>query len=104
MKRLADQAGFESYVREHTRCLGRAVHEFRTERGLSHSEVAKRAEVSVRWLKKLETNELHTNYSIGKLDQITRALGLDLSDLYQRAGEMAGPPPWLNCEGGGNER
>ena len=104
MKRPADQAGFESYVREHTRCLGRAVHEFRTARGLSHSEVAKRAEVSVRWLKKLEANELQTNYSIGRLDQIALALGLDLSDLYQRAGEMAGPPPWLKGKERRDER
>jgi transcriptional regulator with XRE-family HTH domain len=100
MKRPVDRAAFERYVREHSRCLGAAVHEFRTDRGLTHSEVAKRAEVSVRWLKRLETNELHTNYSIGRLDQIARALGLELLDLYKRADEMAGPPPWLKGKGG----
>lgn len=104
MNSQVDQAAFERYVREHTFCLARAVHEFRTERCLSHVEVAKRAKVSVQWLKKLEANELHTNYSIGRLDQIARALGLDLSDLYERAGEMAGPPPWLKGKGGRDER
>jgi transcriptional regulator with XRE-family HTH domain len=104
MKRPADRAAFERYVREHTRCLGVAVQRFRTERGLTHGEVAKRAEVSVRWLRRLETNELHTNYSIGRLDQIARALGLELLDLYKRANEMAGPPPWLKGEEGHDEK
>lgn len=103
MTRPVDRAVFERYVQEHSRCLGMAVHELRTERGLTHGEVAKRAGVSVRWLKKLETNERHTTYSIRRLDQIARALGLELFDLYKRAGEMAGPPPWLNAEGTRNE-
>lgn len=103
MTRPVDRAAFERYVQEHSRCLGMAVQELRSERGLAHGEVAKRAEVSVRWLKKLETNQLHTNYSISRLDQIARALGLELFDLYKRAGEMAGPPPWLNAEGTRNE-
>jgi transcriptional regulator with XRE-family HTH domain len=103
MKRPVDRAPFERYVREHSRCLGKAVQELRTDKGLTHGEVAKRAEVSVRWLLRLETNELHTNYSIGRLDQIARALGLEMLDLYKRADEMAGPPPWLKGEGGQNE-
>jgi transcriptional regulator with XRE-family HTH domain len=103
MKRAVSRAAFERYVREHSRCLGAAVQELRTDKGLTHGEVANRAKVSVRWLRRLETNELDTNYSIGRLDQIARALGLEMLDLYKRADEMAGAPPWLKGEGGQDE-
>jgi transcriptional regulator with XRE-family HTH domain len=72
-----------------------AVQQLREERGLTHGEVAKPVRVSVRWLKQLEANELQANCSIRRLDQIADALGAELLDLYTRAGEMAGPPPWL---------
>ncbi len=61
----------------------------------SKSEVAKRAKVSVLWLQRLETNHLHTNYTLRRLDQLARALDVELYDLYKRASEMIGPPPWL---------
>lgn len=98
MTRPLDRVALERYEREHSRCLGMAAQEFRMDKGLSHGEVASMAKVSVPWLKKLETNELHTNYSIGRLDRIARALGLELFDLYKRAGEMTDPPPWLQPE------
>ncbi|QHN03811.1 helix-turn-helix domain-containing protein [Granulicella sp. WH15] len=104
MKKPVDRAVLERYEMEHDRCLGVAVREFRTDKGLTHGEVASRAKVSVPWLKKLETNELHTNYSIGRLDRIARALGLEMFDLYKRAGDMAGPPPWLEAKGAQDEK
>ena len=104
MKRPVDRAALERYEREHGRCLGVAVKESRMDRGLTLGEVASTAKVSVPWLKKLETNELHTNYSIGRLDRIARALGLEMFDLYKRAGEMAGPPPWLKAKEAQDEK
>lgn len=93
MKSEMERASYERYRQEHARCLGLAVEEMRTAKNLTRSDVAKRATVSVRWIQKLETNQLHTNYTIGRLDQVGQALGVELYDLYKRAGEMAGPPP-----------
>lgn len=98
MKEQTDTAAFERYSQEHGRCLGVAVEEFRTEKSLTRSEVAKRANVSILWIQRLETNQLHTNYTIRRLDQVARALGVELYDLYKRADEMTGPPPWLETE------
>lgn len=97
MKSQRDRAACERYRQEHARCLGMAVEELRTEKGLTRDEVAKRANVSVLWIRRLETNQLHTNYTIRRLDQVARALGVELYDLYSRAGEMAGPP-WLETK------
>lgn len=83
----------ERYRTEHGRCIGAAVRELRTNNGLAQSEVAKRAKVSVLWLQKLETKHLHTNYTLRRLDQLAGALDVELYDLYQRAGEILGPPP-----------
>lgn len=94
-----DPEAFECYNKEHQRCLGIVVRQMRTENGLTPDQLAKRAEISVLWLQKLETNQLHTNYSIGKLDRVMRALGVELYDLYKRTDEMQGPPPWLKGEG-----
>jgi len=80
-----------------------AVEELRTDKSLTRSEVAKRANVSVLWIQRLETNQLHTNYTIRRLDQVARALGVELYDLYKRASEMTGPPPWLETEGMQND-
>jgi transcriptional regulator with XRE-family HTH domain len=99
VKTKTDSGAFERYKKDHARCLGIAAEQLRTEKGLTRSEVAKRANVSVLWIQKLETNQLHTNYSIGRLDQLTRALGVELYDLYKRAGDMTGPPPWLTKKG-----
>lgn len=103
MKEPTDRAVFERYRQEHTRCLGVVVCELRTDQGLTQSEVAKRAQVSVLWLQKLETNQLRTNYTIRRLDQLARALGVELFDVYKRVSEMTGPPPWLETEGAQNE-
>ena len=103
MKVQRDTAAFERYRQEHARCLGMAVEELRTDKSLTRSEVAKRANVSVLWIRKLETNQLHTNYTIRRLDQVARALGIELYDLYKRVGEMMGPPPWLNTGGMQND-
>jgi len=68
MKKQVDAAAFESYKQEHGRCLGIAVCQLRTEKGLTPDQLAKRAEVSAQWIRRLETNQLHTNYSIGRID------------------------------------
>ncbi len=91
-------AAFARYVKEHQRCLGIAVYETRTEKGWSLEDVAKRAKMSTQWLKKFETNQIHTNYSIGRWDRIAQALGVDLAAIYSRAGELTGPPPWIKKE------
>jgi transcriptional regulator with XRE-family HTH domain len=98
MKRQIDKAVLERYARERDRCLGKVVEELRTKKGLTRNEVAKRANVSVLWIRRLETNQLHTNYTIGRLDQVAQALGVELYDLYSRASQMTGSPPWLNRE------
>lgn len=99
MRRQENAAVVEHYKREHNRCLGIAICQLRTEKGLTPHQLAKRAEVSERWLQKLETNQLNTNYSIGRLDRIARALELELYDVYKRADEMLGPPAWLDRAG-----
>lgn len=99
MIRRDDPEAFERYKQEHGRCLGIVVRQMRKERGLTPTELAKRARVSERWLLKLETHQLHTNYSLGRLDRIVHALGGELYDLYKRTDEMQGPPPWLDEEG-----
>ena len=95
MKKRLDDAALERYSQEHSRCLGVVARELRTEKGLTQQAVAKRAKVSVRWVQRLEDNRLNTNYSIGRLYQVTCALGVELYELYKRAHEMAGPAPWL---------
>jgi transcriptional regulator with XRE-family HTH domain len=97
-KQQVDAEAFERYTREHGRCLGIAVCQLRAEKGLTLDQLAKPAEVSALWLRRLETNQLHTNYSIGRLDRIARALGVELYHVYKRADEMLGPPPWLDKE------
>jgi transcriptional regulator with XRE-family HTH domain len=99
MKSRADHAVLERYRKEHNRCLGVAAEELRAEKGLTRSEVAKKAKVSVLWIRRLEDNKLDTNYTIRRLDQVSTALGVELYDLYKRASEMAGPPPWLQTRG-----
>ena len=39
----------------------------------------------------------------GSDDQLARALDVELYDLYKRASEMMGPPPWLEREGTQND-
>jgi len=99
MRKQVDAEAFDPYKREHGRCLGIAVCQLRAEKGLTLDQLAKRAEVSALWLQRLEINQLHTNYSIGRIDRITRALGVELYDVYKRADGMLGPPPWLDGEG-----
>jgi transcriptional regulator with XRE-family HTH domain len=99
MRKQEDAAAIERYRQEQSRCLGIAVCQLRTEKGLTEDQLAARAEISALWLRKLEANQLHTNYSIGRLDRIARALGVQLYDVYKRADEMLGPPPWLDSGG-----
>jgi len=70
MKKQPDDAALERYSREHGRCLGVVARELRTEKGLTQYAVAKRAKVSLRWVQRLEDNQLNTNYSIGRLYQV----------------------------------
>ena len=104
MKEPRDRAAFERYRQEHNRCLGVAVCELRTNKGFTLRELAKRAQVSVPWIQRLETNQLHTNYTIRRLDQVAHALGVELYDIYKRAGAIAGPPPWLEMEDTQNDQ
>ena len=103
MNRRDDPEAFERYRREHQRCLSIAVRQMREEHGLAPEELAKRAAVSVQRLRKLETNQLHTNYSLGRLDRLVRTMGAELFDLYKRTDEMLGLPPWLEVEGAQND-
>jgi transcriptional regulator with XRE-family HTH domain len=103
MKKQTDTAALERYRQEHGRCLGVVTRQLRTDKGLTQSEVAKRAKVSVLWVQRLETNQLNTNYLIRRLDKVARALGVELYDLYKCASEMTGPPPWLETEGAQND-
>ena len=93
MKRQIEKGALERYARERDRCLGKVVEELRTKKGLTRNEVAKRANVSALWIRRLETNQLHANYTIGRLDQVAQALGVELYDLYSRASEMTGQRP-----------
>ena len=99
MKRHTDTAALERYRREHNRILGVVACELRSGKGLTQSEVAKRAKVSLLWIQRLETNQLNTNYLIRRLDQVACVLGVDLYEFYKRASEITGPPPWLATEG-----
>src|SRR5258708_450092 len=103
MKKQTDTAALERYRQEHDRCPGAVACQLRTDKGLTQSEVAKRAKVSVLWIQRLETNQLHTNYTIRRLDQVARPLGVELYELYKRASHMMGPPPWLETEGMQND-
>lgn len=95
MKKQPDDAALERYSQEHGRCLGVVVRELRMAKGLTQHAVAKRAKVSVRWVQRLEDNQLNTNYSIGRRYQVACALGVELYEFYKRADEMAGPALWL---------
>lgn len=95
MKKRPDDEALERYSQDHGRCLGVVARELRAEKGLTQHAVAKRAKVSLRWLQRLEDNQLNTNYSIGRLYRVACALGIELYGLYKRADEMAGPAFWL---------
>lgn len=95
MRKQLDAEALERYRQEQKRCLGIAICQLRTERGLTPKQLAERAKISVRWLQRLEANRLHTNYSIGRIDRIAQALEVELYDVYERAGKMLGLPPWL---------
>lgn len=99
MRNQMNEEALERYKQEHGRCLGTAVCQLRAEKELTLDQLAKRADISALWLQRLETNQLHTNYSIGRMDRIARALGLELYDVYKRADGMLGPAPWLAREG-----
>lgn len=103
MMRKDDPEAFARYRQEHKRCLGIVVREMRRENGLTPDQLAKRAAVSVQWLQMLETNQLLTNYSIGRIARIACALGVEMYDVYKRTDEMLGLPPWLMEKGATND-
>lgn len=103
MKKPMDRVSLERYRQEHDRCLAVVVCELRADRGLAQSEVAKRAKVSVRWLQKLATNQLHTNYTLRRLDQLAGALDVDLYHVYKRVSEMTDHNPGRKGEGARND-
>jgi transcriptional regulator with XRE-family HTH domain len=95
VKKRPVEVAFERYSQQHRRCLGLIVRDLRALRRMSQTQIAKRAGVSVRWIQRLEDNELNSNYSICRLDRIASALGVELFELYEHVDEMIGPAPWL---------
>ena len=67
--------------------LSVVVGQIRTEKGLTQREVAKQAKISLLWLQRLEINQLHTNYQIRRLDQVARALEVELYELRTRTAQ-----------------
>jgi transcriptional regulator with XRE-family HTH domain len=81
--------------------IGPALERLRRERGLTQSEVERRAEMTPRSLTKYERPR--RSYSWSSIEKILDALDADLLDLYQTlTGEPPSPsppPPPVNAEG-----
>lgn len=97
MAEQRDEAASERYRQEHARCLSIVARAIREEKGLTKEQVANRANVSVRWIERLETNRLG-NYRVARLLGVIDALGVEIRDFYKRIDSMAGPPPWRKKE------
>jgi transcriptional regulator with XRE-family HTH domain len=79
------------------------VKQLRTEKGWTEAELAKRARVSIQWLRALEGNRLKSNHRMQHEMQVISALGFgtyEIKDFIGRVEDMVketlGPPPWLN--------
>jgi DNA-binding XRE family transcriptional regulator len=99
-------AAVQRYWKEFWRCRAVVIRELRTEQGLTQRELAKRAEVSLVWLQKIEENRLPRGYRMAKEIQVISALGFGIYEIhkfYKRVEEMAektvGPPPWPTRRG-----
>jgi len=60
--------------------IGKIIHETRKKRGLTLSELAKKAEISKSYLSNIE-REINDNPSIQVLEKLSKVLGVDMSTL-----------------------
>ncbi|MES9684677.1 transcriptional regulator [Bacillus sp. AFS001701] len=60
--------------------IGKIIHETRKKRGLSLSELAKKADISKSYLSNIE-REINDNPSIQVLEKLSKVLGVDMSTL-----------------------
>jgi transcriptional regulator with XRE-family HTH domain len=98
-------AATQRYWEEFRRCRAELARELRMEQGLTQSELAKKAEVSLIWLKKMEENRLPRHYRMEKELQVISALGFgtfEIKVFYGRVGDKVeatvGRAPWLKKE------
>ncbi|MEH7076824.1 helix-turn-helix domain-containing protein [Neobacillus drentensis] len=61
--------------------IGKIIHEIRKQKGLTLSELAKRAKVSKSYLSNIERN-LNQNPSIQVVNRIAAVLGVELDDFF----------------------
>jgi len=87
---------------EYHRCRGVLVKQLRKEKGWTEAELARRARVSVQWLRALESNQLKPNHRMQHEMQVISELGFgtyEIKDFIGRVEDMVketlGPPPWL---------
>lgn len=73
-------------VDESIRCYGVVVAQLRQEKGWTHEELAKRASVSVRWLKALESNHLSRNLRFIAVFRVAQALGFGVMEIKDFVG------------------
>ena len=71
--------------------LGRAVKAFRESRGLSQENLAEAADITYQYVSDVENGK--QNFSIGVLESLAGALGLDLPALVEAAYVSPKPPP-----------
>jgi transcriptional regulator with XRE-family HTH domain len=69
--------------------LGKAIRQFRTEKGLSQEELGHRSEIHPTWISHLESGR--NNPAWGSVKRIAAALDIRLSDLAARAEELDEP-------------
>jgi transcriptional regulator with XRE-family HTH domain len=71
--------------------LGARVRDFRVRRGLTQEGLGERAGLSYKFIGQVERGT--GNPTVDSIDQIARALGVDVSDLFKReAGDVAYTP------------
>lgn len=71
--------------------LGMRIREARTRRGWTQEALGERAGLSYKFIGEVERGT--GNPTVGSVDQIATALGLDISDLLQREDTSASYPP-----------
>jgi transcriptional regulator with XRE-family HTH domain len=69
--------------------LGKAIKQFRKERGVSQEELGHRAGIHPTWISHIESGR--NNPAWGSVRRIAAALGLALSELAARAEELEDP-------------
>jgi transcriptional regulator with XRE-family HTH domain len=69
--------------------LGKAIRQFRTEKGLSQEELGHRSGIHPTWISHIESGR--NNPAWGSVKRIAAALGIRLSELAVRAEELDDP-------------